>query len=71
VFSSNILGTNPDAKTFPVSSMEGRPEEEDKTDNLNRYNGDHACRAGHKGHMLVRLESSTFHARMTDMLHVT
>jgi hypothetical protein len=31
---------SPDAKTFPLSSMEGRPEEEDKTDNLNRYNGD-------------------------------
>jgi hypothetical protein len=31
---------SPDAKTFPLSSMEGHPEEEDKTDNLNRYNED-------------------------------
>jgi len=30
----------PDAKTFPLSSMEGHAEEEGKTDNLDRYNGD-------------------------------
>src|SRR5215469_1199221 len=30
----------PDAKTFPLSWMEDHAEEEDKTDNLNRYNED-------------------------------
>jgi hypothetical protein len=30
----------PDAKTFPLSSMEGHADEEGKTDNLNRYNED-------------------------------
>jgi hypothetical protein len=37
---ARLESCTPDAKTFPLSSMEGHAEEGGKTDNLNRYNED-------------------------------
>lgn len=37
---ARLESCGPDAKTFPLSSMEGHADEEGKTDNLNRYNED-------------------------------
>jgi hypothetical protein len=54
----------PDAKTFPLSSMEGHAEEEGKTDNLNRYNEDmykqvkaHSIQLSRLANMIESLES--------------
>jgi len=53
-----------DAKTFPLSSMEGHAEEEGKTDNLNRYNEDmykqvkaHSIQLSRLADMVESLES--------------
>ena len=37
---ARLESCGPDAKTFPLSSIEGHPEEEGKTDNFKRYNED-------------------------------
>jgi hypothetical protein len=61
---SRLESCAPDAKTFPLSSMEGHAEEEGKTDNLNRYTEDmykqvkaHSIQLSRLADMVESLES--------------
>jgi hypothetical protein len=72
---ARLESCGPDAKTFPLSTMEGHADEEGKTDNLNRYNEDiykqvkaHSIQLSRLANMVESLQSQVKQLQETTKL---